>query len=254
MTEYSGSGDPKRTLELLWGLQERPSRGPKARLTVPEITATAVKLADADGFAALSMRRMAEQLGVSTMSLYTYVPSKAELLDLMVDAVYGETARPEPEEVPGGWRGRLEQIARENATLYHRHPWLLQVAISRPNLGPNQVKKYEYELGAVDGIGLTDLEMDAVLTLITGYVNGAVRGAIEAAQAEQRTGMTDLQWWEAHLPILEQVIDEAAYPLSTRVGNAAGEAYNAAYAPDQAFEFGLARVLDGIETLVRSRA
>ncbi|MFC7716310.1 TetR/AcrR family transcriptional regulator C-terminal domain-containing protein [Nonomuraea recticatena] len=120
------------------------------------------------------MRRVAEKLGVGTMSLYTYVPGKPELLDVMLDTVYGETAR--PEDVPGGWRGRLEQIARENWALYLRHPWLLQVATSRPVLGPHTTAKYEYELRAIDGIGLSDVEMDSVITLVTGFVHGAARG------------------------------------------------------------------------------
>jgi AcrR family transcriptional regulator len=251
MTEYSGSGDPQRSLELLWGIHERPTRGPKARLTVAEITQAAIKGADADGLTALSMRRVADQLGVSTMSLYTYVPGKAELMDLMVDAVFGETER--RAHPAGDWRSALETIARQNAALYHRHPWLLHVATARPPLGPNAIAKYEYELQAIDGIGLTDVEMDSVLTLILGYVHGAVRGAIDAAQAVHRTGMTDQQWWEANGPLLAKILDADRYPVATRVGTAAGQEFNAAYDPEHAFEFGLKRVLDGIEALVRSR-
>ncbi|WP_158883825.1 TetR/AcrR family transcriptional regulator [Amycolatopsis anabasis] len=250
MTEYSGSGDPKRSIELLWGLAQRPSRGPKARLTVQEITAAAITAADADGIGALSMRRVAEQLGVSTMSLYTYVPSKAELLDLMIDTVNGDMAR--PDQVPDGWRAQLEQIARENAALYHRHPWLLHIATARPPLGPNLTAKYDYELRALEGIGLSDVEMDLVLSLVLGYVHGAVRGAVEAAEAEQRTGMTDEQWWAAHEPVLSQILDADRFPTASRVGQAAGEAYGI-YDPDLAFDFGLQRVLDGIEVFIRSR-
>ena len=90
--EYAGRGDPRRSLDLLWGDAPRPSRGPKPGLDVATIVAAAIALADADGLDGLSMRRVAERLGVGTMSLYTYVPSKAELLDLMLDTVYGEQA------------------------------------------------------------------------------------------------------------------------------------------------------------------
>ena len=100
--EYSGGGDPERSIELLWGLREPPGRGPKPRLTVAKITRSAIELADTEGLTALSMRRVAERLGVSTMSLYTYVPGKAELIDLMLDTVYGETAR--PDDPPASWR------------------------------------------------------------------------------------------------------------------------------------------------------
>jgi AcrR family transcriptional regulator len=251
-TEYTGGGDPVRTLALLWGTQEKPSRGPKPALTVERIVQAAIEIADADGLAALSMRRVAERLGVGAMSLYTYVPGKAELLDLMLDRVSGETAR--PEDVPGGWRARLELIARENWALFHRHPWLLRISTGRPPLGPNLIAKYEYELRAVENIGLTDLEIDSVVTLILGHVHSAARGAVEAAQAAQHTGMTDQQWWEASAPYLEKVFDPRRFPTAARVGAAAGEAHNAAYNFEHAFEFGLQRLLDGIEALVQERS
>src|SRR5689334_7917098 len=88
-TQYSGSGDPQRTIELLWGV-ERPRRGPKPRFTVAQIARAAIDLADRDGLPGLSLRRVADELGITAMSLYGYVPSKAELLDLMVDQVRAE--------------------------------------------------------------------------------------------------------------------------------------------------------------------
>ncbi|MGC4763418.1 TetR/AcrR family transcriptional regulator [Micromonospora sp. DT46] len=250
-TEYSGTGDPARSLALLWRTRERTSRKGRPDLSVDRIVRAAIEVADAEGLAALSMRRVAERLGVGTMSLYTYVPGKGELLDVMLDTVYGETAR--PDDVPGGWRERLTHVARETWALYLRHPWLLQVATTRPPLGPNVIARYEYELRAVDGIGLTDLEMDAVVTLVSGYVHGAVRSAVEAAQAAVRTGMTEQQWWQAHAPYLEKALDPRRYPLAARVGTAAGQEYQAAANPHGAFEFGLARILDGIEVLVATR-
>ncbi|MEU0567119.1 TetR/AcrR family transcriptional regulator [Nonomuraea sp. NPDC005983] len=250
--EYSGKGDPARSLALLWRTSERTSRKGKPDLSVDKIVRAAIEVADAEGLQALSMRRVAEKLGVGTMSLYTYVPGKPELFDVMLDTVYGETAR--PEDVPGGWRGRLALIARENWALYVRHPWLLQVATSRPVLGPNVVAKYDYELRAVSGIGLTDVEMDSVITLITGFVHGTARGAVEAAQAESATGMSDDQWWAAHAPFLSRIADASRYPTAARVGEAAAEALGGAYSAEHAFKFGLERVLDGIEALIAGRA
>ncbi|MGB2570058.1 TetR/AcrR family transcriptional regulator [Micromonospora citrea] len=247
--EYSGTGDPARSLALLWRTREKASRK-GGDLSVERIVRAAVEVADTEGLAALSMRRVAERLGVGTMSLYTHVPGKGELLDVMLDTVYGETARPQD---VGGWRARLEQIARENWALYLRHPWLLQVATTRPPLGPNVTAKYEYELRAVEGVGLTDLEMDAVITLVDGYVHGAVRGAVEAAQAAQRTGMTDEQWWRAHAPYLEKVMDPQRFPTAARVGTAAGQEYQGPSDPARAFEFGLARILDGVAVLIGER-
>lgn len=249
MTEYSGSGDPKRSLELLWRVREKPKRGPKPRLTAEEIVRAAIGLADAEGLDALSMRRIADELGVSAMSIYTYVPGKAELIDVMVDRAFGELTPPEGEM----WRARLEHIARGNWALFHRHPWMLQITTVRPPMGPNLLAKYEYELRAVDGLGLTDLEMDSVVALVTGFAESAARASVNAAEAERRSGMSDEQWWESVAPVLDTLVDEADYPLGTRVGTAAGQEYHAAVAPRRAFEFGLARVLDGIEVLVSSR-
>ncbi|QXJ20384.1 TetR/AcrR family transcriptional regulator [Actinomadura graeca] len=248
-TEFSGTGDPKRSLELLWGVQDRPRRGPKPRLSVDAIVRAAVGIADAEGLDALSMRRIADELGVATMSIYTYVPGKAELIDVMLDRAVGGLT---PPSAPS-WRARLEHIARDNWALFHRHPWMLQVAVARPPMGPNMLAKYEYELRAIEGVGLTDLEMDAVVALVTGFAESAARVSVNAAEAERRSGVSDLEWWEATAPLLERLIDPADYPVGGRVGTAAGQEYNAAVAPDRAFEFGLARILDGIETLIASR-
>ena len=256
MTEYTGRGDPARTMTLLWGLQKKPTRGPKQGLSVEEIVRAGIEAADEDGLAALSMRRVAERLGVTAMSLYTYVPGKAELVDVMLDAAVGETVEADDRgDAGGGWRENLESVARRNWDLYHRHPWMLQVsAMSRPPLGPNAIAKYDQELRAVDGIGLSEVEMDSVVSLLAGYVQGAARASVEASRAEQRTGMTDDEWWSANAPLIEKVFDPDRYPTAARVGPVAGAAYEAAYDPDFAFEFGLQRVLDGVEALVRARA
>lgn len=251
-TEYSGSGDPKRSMELLWGVPDRPRRGPKPKLTVERIVRAAIEVADAEGLTALSMRRVADELGVTAMSLYTYVPGKAELLDVMLDTVHAEAPRP-ADGAEDGWRVRLERLARENWARYHRHPWLLQVATSLPVLGPNLLEKYERELAAVAGLGLTEVEMDLLVSLLGDYVYGAARSAVEAAQAERRTGMTGEQWWQTYAPLLEQVFDPDRYPIAARVGGVSGAEYGAPSDPARSFEFGLQRVLDGIEAFVRAR-
>lgn len=132
--QYSGSGDPRRTIELLWGI-ERPRRGPKPRYTVAHVTQVAIDIADRDGLTGLSMRRVADELGITAMSLYGYVPGKAELLDLMVDRVHGELHP--PEQPHPGWRDTLYHLARQNWNLCLTHPWLLQIASTRPLLGPH---------------------------------------------------------------------------------------------------------------------
>ncbi|KXK59327.1 TetR family transcriptional regulator [Micromonospora rosaria] len=245
------SVDPARSLALLWRTREPVSRGGGPALSVDRIVRQGIEIADAEGIDALTMRRVSEALGVATMSVYTYVPGKTELLTVMIDTVYGETARPADLT---GWRARLEQVARENWALYRRHPWLLRAETSRPVLGPNLLAKYDYELGAVDGIGLTDLEMDSVLTLVLGHVRSAARAALDQVDLERDTGLTEDQWWRAHAPWLELFATGGSFPTAARVGTAAGQAHGAAYHPAHAFEFGLQRVLDGIAVVIADRA
>ena len=253
-TELTGTGDPARSMALLWR-SEAPGargRGPRAGLDVADIVAAAVQLADSDGIATLSMRRLAAALGVGVMTLYTYVPGKGELVDLMYDRVLGELYR---EEQPAGrdWRARLEHVARENRELFVRHPWALHVATGRPPLGPHLMAKYEQELLAVDGLGLSEVEMDLVVTLVNGFVKGTVSGMVERAEAEHATGVTDQQWWEATAPFVEQVFDPERFPTVARVGPVAGEELQAAYDPARSFSFGLARLLDGVAVLAEGR-
>lgn len=256
--DYTGRGDPARTMALLWGAQKSPTRGPRPGLSVERIVRAAIEVADADGLGALSMRRVAEQLGVGTMSLYTYVRGKAELLDVMLDTVLGELV--EPDSAPGGWRERLELRAREDWALYHRHPWVLQVSPTRALLGPNELALYESALHAVSGTGLSGREMVLVVSLVSGYVRGAAQGAVEAARAEQRTGQSDEQWWAAREPLLDQYFDADRYPTVKAIDQEGAfdppedsAEYNLQHALDT-FEFGLLRVLDGIDAFVRARA
>jgi AcrR family transcriptional regulator len=249
---YGGRGDPVRSMELLWGTGPAPkSRGPKQGLTVERIVQAGIAIADAEGLAAVSMRRVADRLGVGTMSLYTYVPSKAELVDVMFDRAVGGVDRP---EIDGDWRAKVTAIAWADWDLYLRHPWLLQVmAMARPPLGPASITSYDYNLRAVDGIGLTELEMDSVVSMIGVYVQGSARAAAEATTSLHDTGQTDAEWWSAYSPLLEKVFDPEKYPVAARVGEVAGETYQSAYDAKHGFEFGLARILDGIAALINAR-
>ncbi len=246
-SEYSGSGDPRRTIELLWGVQRR-RRGPRPSRSGQEIVARAIELADRDGLARLSMRRLADELGITAMSLYGYVPSKAELLDVMADRAYGEIVISDDHGT--FWRARLAALAQQHWTLLLAHPWLLHISASRPLLGPNITALYDAELAAVDGLGLTDVTMDLVVSLLDDYVRGAAREAVEAAEAQARTGLSDQQWWETYGPLLAEVLDPSRYPTAVRVGAAAGQEYGAAHDPARSFRFGLERIIDGIEAFI----
>jgi AcrR family transcriptional regulator len=248
-TPLTSAGDPARTLALLWRDPAAvPRHGPRRSLSLDTIVAEATAIAREDGLPALTMRRVAQALGVVPMTLYTYVPGKAELLDLMLDAAYAGMARTGTAGAP--WRRRLVAIADENRALYEDHPWAVTISTGRPPLGPGSIARYEYELSALDGLGLSDVEMDDCLTYLLAFVQANARAAQEARAARQQTALTDPQWWEAAGPVLARYLDPGRYPLASRVGTAAGEAHGSAYDPDHAYRFGLERVLDGLATLI----
>jgi AcrR family transcriptional regulator len=250
-TDSSGSADPARTIALLWGTRQLPQRGPRHALTSDQVIAAAIEIADADkDLSSLSMRRAAESLGVGTMSLYTYVASRAELVEAMLDSVYGEAVKRLAKIGAGNWRDGLRHVAAVNWEMYLRHPWMLQIFTGRPPLGPNATAKYDLELRVVDGIGLTDVEMDATITFVDTHLEGVARRKVEAERTERRTGITDSQWWEAAGPALAEVFDPARYPVADRVGSAAGQAHQAAYNPEHEYVFGLDRMIDGIAALI----
>ncbi|MEU1506763.1 TetR/AcrR family transcriptional regulator [Kitasatospora sp. NPDC005748] len=253
-SERSSAGDPARTLALLWGVstEEKPGRrGPRQAKSPAEIAAVAIALADADGVDAVTMRRVAQELGVSPMALYTYVPGKAELLDLMLDTVYATMPRSAPSDE--GWRARVAAVADDNRALYRAHPWVASISTSRPPLGPGLMAKYEYELCALEGTGLPDVELDAALTHLLGFVQTCARMGADDRAAQQDSAMTDEQWWAANADLLARVFDAERYPVAARVGAAAGEAHGGAYSADHAYAFGLARVLDGFAALIAER-
>lgn len=253
-TANSDSGDPARVIATLWGTRQLPRRGPKQTLTTAGVTDAAITIADVDqDLASLSMRRVAESLGVGTMSLYTYLASRDELVEAMLDTVYGEVVQRLEAHDDTSWENGLRRVAKANWDLYLSHPWVLQIFTGRPPLGPHAIAKYERELSVIDGIGLTDLEMDAVITLVQTHVEGVARRRIEADRTVRRTGISDEQWWRTVQPALTEVVDPARFPIATRVGEAAGRAHRAANNPEHAYAFGLDRLLRGIDLLISER-
>ena len=242
--------DPDPSLRLLWrhvvpepqtAASARP--GPKQRLTVDAVADAAIEIADRDGLAALSMRGLAQALGLGAMTVYTYVPSRDDLVVLMVDQVLGRIELP---ELPDDLRDRLATVARNQYAAYRAHPWLLEVSGVRPWLGPSMADRYEWQLSAVEGIGLGDIEMDQTVALLVGFATNIARAENEVKRAERESGMTDLEWWEANAETLGELMATRDYPIAGRVGQVAGEAYQAASDPGRELEFGLARIIDGL--------
>jgi AcrR family transcriptional regulator len=257
--EYLGRGEARRSMDLLWGRSHAATRGPKAALDLETVVRAGIELADAEGLEALSMRRVAERLEMGTMSLYTYVPGKAELLDLMVDTVYGERADEVAVEADSGLRTRLEALAREQWAFFQRHPWSLSIASGRSVLGPNEADSYERSLSVVADLGIPARDAVAIVDAVSMFVRGAARDAAEAAGAEAATGKTELEWWTERDAILSEVMTPERFPTLSRLAADGGfdvppdtENYNVRFILDD-FEFGLQRLLDGIESYVEER-
>jgi AcrR family transcriptional regulator len=252
-----GPGDPVWSMQLLWGVLRRPGRGPKPGLDVERIVAAAIALADREGLAAVSMRRVADELGVGAMSLYTYVPGKGELLELMYDRALGEEAW--GFDGASGWRDKLEQVMRRTWAFYQRHPWMLEIPVAQAPLGPNAIQAFDRALSALTGLGLTGREMANVVSLVSTFLRGAAQAAAEAQRAHERTGVTDSEWWLARAPILEKLM---AGRFPTLYSPELAGAFDPArtdvdYFPGQArgaFEFGLQTLLDGVAALIERRA
>jgi AcrR family transcriptional regulator len=243
--EFTGRGDPRRSLILLWRRGERAARGPKPVLTVDAIVERAIEIADADGLAAVSMRRVAESLGVGTMSLYRHVPGKGELIDLMLDRAVAESV---PKEPVAGWRAKLERHAREGMEHYRRHPWALEVSMTRPPLGPNIMASFESLLTAVAETGLPVEEWAPLSQTIGAYVEGAARWQVSAAQAERETGVSDTAWWAEREEFWEEYFVPEDHPTISRTYDDGG--FEETIDP---FELGLEVLLDGVEARVAAR-
>ena len=249
--ERANAGDPARTLDLLWRPPATGARhGPPQGLTIDAVVDAGIAVADAEGLGAVTMRRLAKKLRVAPMTLYTYVPGKAELLDLMLDGVYRDMTRTDTSG--RGWRERVSAVAEENRALFAGHPWAATISTVRPPLGPGAMAKYEHELSALDGLGLDDVTLDDALTHLLAFVQACARTAADARAARQDSALTDAQWWAANAPLLERVFDADAHPLAARVGAAAGAAHGTAYDPDHAYRFGQRRVLDALATLIEA--
>jgi AcrR family transcriptional regulator len=220
--------------DFLWGVRAASRRGPKAALSLEQIADAAIAIADAEGLAAVSMHRVAADVGYTKMSLYRYLPGKAELVALMVErALAGAPPMPS-----GGWRPALAAWTRAMLAGFVRHPWTLPATVGPRLVGPNELGWMEAALTALADTPLTGAErLDAMVVLV-----GHAR--MLAEQASSRLSESELS--NAVAATLAERGER--FPLLS-----AAMAESAAQGRDQAFEFGLDRILDGFEALMRGR-
>lgn len=283
MVVFAGQGDARRSMALLWrtpGAGEvRNGPGPRPGLSIDVIVDAAIAVADADGMAGLSMRTVGDRLGRTGMALYTYVPSKSELLELMYDRAHAElpTDYPVPadDQIPAGsiapagdpvpagsaasgWRGPLTRWAEDLWACYLRHPWVLQVSQARPVLGPNEYAVLETLVRILYATGLDARTLRRVVGTLFHVVRGAAQTVAEVRQATAATGVSDEDWWYARSALLTEVAPDfaARFPTVTRMEREQAFRLDDETVPyleqeaREAFETGLAVLLDGIEASV----
>ncbi len=233
-------------LDLLWRDSPHAAtggrRGPRARVGVGDLVARAIALADAGGLGAVSVRALAEALGMTPMSIYTHVDSRDDLLVLMADHVHA--AMPATAFGAAGWRVRLRRVADDNLALLGKHAWMLDVTDPRTALGPGTIAKYDRELRVFDGTALGDVDRDAALTLVLDFTRAAAR-----RMAEKNAAGEFAEIWEHAAGRLATYLGED-FPLAQRVGGAAGAAMGAPADADAAWRFGLERLIDGLAPLI----
>jgi AcrR family transcriptional regulator len=229
---------------LVWSKQRRTPR--RQAPSVDQIVRAAIKIADTEGLAALSMRRVAADLGSGTASLYRYVASRDELLDLMIDAVHGQAA---PPPLTGDWRTDLAHVARHTRATLLRHPWLGMELAGRPALGANSLRQYDLALTAAAAL-TPDITLAAnAVDTVLAYVLGTVARDLAQQQAQRRSGLTKRQWQASVGSYIRDVIASGAYPQFARWVLDADDPD-----PDQRFDAGLACVLDGLAATVQPQS
>ncbi|MGH3788598.1 MAG: TetR/AcrR family transcriptional regulator [Pseudonocardiaceae bacterium] len=237
-------------LAMVWAQRSRPEAEPRTGLSRGRIVAAAIELADADGLGALSMSKVAARLGFTTMSLYRHVRSKDELILLMQDAAVGApTAQAEP---AGGWRAELEWWAWEVLARFRAHPWILQtIPMLGPPATPNQLSWLERGLRALGATPLTEAEKLSTMLLIDAHV----LSDLQFAAFEKPTADVAVRP-DSYRTMLSSVLDPQRFPALLRAveGGAFDPGEDPAADRDADFAFGLARILDGIESLLRQRA
>lgn len=237
----------ERSLDLLWGVEPARRRGRRPRATSADIVRTAITAADIGGLAAISMRKIAEELGVTAMAIYSHVPSKSVLVDVMLDHVLAE-ARPGEDRSAAGWREGLRQSALRTRGMYLQHPWTLEIPATRRPFGPNLLASMEAELKIVSDLGLPPADMARIVGTIDHYVHGATAADLEIAQETRDSELSDADWFAVHGTMLSRYTTFEDYPtLLTLWGS------GALTTPSHDFDFGLERVLDGIEDYIENR-
>ena len=222
---------------------------PRTRVTPPEVTGedvvrTAMVIADAEGSSALSMRRVATELGVATMSLYRHVSSKDELVARMIDAAFGD--HPFTTPPPDDWLAALDAGGRRLWLIFRRHPWVAPaMSLTRPQVTPHALAYAEWVMSAMHAAGLDFWRIYQVHLMLFSYVRGLAISLEPEAMAQQETGITYDEFIDRQGAALAVLMSSGAYPTFKTVATRADFDLDL----DEQFEFGLRHLLAGLAGL-----
>jgi AcrR family transcriptional regulator len=231
----------------IWALPEPATRKP--RYTREQIADAALRIADRDGFEAVTMKRIAAELGAGTMTLYYYVRNKTDIVALMHDAILADELVSD-DDLRGDWRTAIAAIARRSRQVLMAHPWSL-ASLTEAQFGPNAMRHFEQSLAAVAGTGLAAPEKFELIAAVDDYVSGNAMHAVEAltrarmAEADPAMVAAAVSYGIALLQSGDFPQLSAIYSESAESGEAAGPPMTEAALTGQ-FERGLEAMLDGL--------
>jgi AcrR family transcriptional regulator len=229
----------------VWTRNDRASRKP--RFTRDDIAAAAIRIADSEGFDAVSMRRIAADLDAGTMTLYHYIRTKDELLSLIIDAFMDEVALPVGTELPSSWRDAMTLIARRSRDAIRRHPWMFDIS-DDPSLGPNGVRHFDQSLQA---LATLDVDIQGKLDVLMA-VDEYVFGFCMHERNNHGPGDDDDRMSPAMENYLNDLIATGDYPAlkAMTAGSSMNDEWariSSAMRDETRFDRNLRRLLDGFE-------
>ncbi|MGY5013036.1 TetR/AcrR family transcriptional regulator [Streptomyces sp. 900105755] len=195
--------------EVIWARPERAGRGPKPAFTRADVAAVAVRIADAEGLDAVSMRHVAAGVGCGTMSLYNYVPRKEDLYELMVDAISSEHELWEP---TGDWRADMMRVAEQTRELMHRHPWLPRLMSPVYGFSPHALRYLEHCLACLDPLDVSYGTKFELIAMVNGVVTTYVRNEIDTAERVRNLPWSEERENAVRIAYLGGQIASGAYP------------------------------------------
>lgn len=239
----------KQPYPSVWARPQRPRRE-QPPLSREQIVTAALELLDAEGIDALSMRKLGARLNAGATSMYTHVANKDELIELVVDEVYGEVEAPSADDSagaddPAGWRTAITRCAHSMRAALLRHPWIVSVQgeASVAYLGPNVLRQNEAILATFEQGGFTLEAADRALNTVVAYVVGVATSEAAWLTTLARSGKSEQEWTESLWPAAEQAVQE--YPRLRKL-YAAQRKQDVRVSRDEEFDSGLQCVLDGL--------